>query len=76
LKEKEDDVLNKDKTMDNFRKRNICTDVPSSQNFTPYLRSRLTSELLSTVGATVKQFLEKHKHGRQKINLTSSLGIV
>jgi hypothetical protein len=34
---RETDILNKDKTMDNVQKRSICTNVPSSQTFRPYL---------------------------------------
>jgi hypothetical protein len=37
LKEKQDDILDKDKTMNNVQKRNICTNVPSSETFRSYL---------------------------------------
>jgi hypothetical protein len=33
LIEKQEDILNKDKTMDNVQKRNICSNVPLSQTF-------------------------------------------
>jgi hypothetical protein len=33
LKDKQNDVSNKDKTMDNVQKHNICTNAPSSQSF-------------------------------------------
>jgi hypothetical protein len=37
LKNKQDGVLDKDKTMDNVQKHSICTNVPSSQTFRSYL---------------------------------------
>jgi hypothetical protein len=36
LKNKQGCVLDKDMTMDNVQKHNICTNVPSSQTFSPY----------------------------------------
>jgi hypothetical protein len=36
-KNKQDFNLDKDKTMDNVQKHNICTNVPSAQTFRSYL---------------------------------------
>jgi hypothetical protein len=39
LKDTQDGILDEDKMMDNVQKRNIYTNVPSSQTFRPYLGS-------------------------------------
>jgi hypothetical protein len=36
LKEKQDDILNKDMMMEDVQKHNICTNAPSSQTFKSY----------------------------------------
>jgi hypothetical protein len=38
LKHTQDDILDKDETMDNVQERNICTNLPSSQTFRSYLQ--------------------------------------
>jgi hypothetical protein len=43
LKNKLDSVLDKDKMKDNVQKRNICTNVPSSQTFRSYLNKCVPS---------------------------------
>jgi hypothetical protein len=60
LKNKQDGVLDKDKTTENVQIHNICTNVPSSQNFRSYLNKiyshvhvRVTSDLLHVVTSNI-----------------------
>jgi hypothetical protein len=39
LKHKQDNIWDKNKTMDNVKERDICTNLPSSQTFRSYLSS-------------------------------------
>jgi hypothetical protein len=46
--EKQDDILNKDKTMDNVQKRIICTNIPSSLTFRSYLHIFISGKIQGT----------------------------
>jgi hypothetical protein len=48
LKHKQDDILDKDQTMDNVQEPNICTNLPSSENFRSYLQQRVKTVLAAT----------------------------
>jgi hypothetical protein len=59
MKGKQDDVLDKDKTMNNVQERNICTNVPSSQTFRSYFLYYILTLQLQAISKLVSRNFNK-----------------